>query len=148
MFEGFIMGSNQTSTFPVATFLRRVLLLDAASSGAMGLLLLTSSGLLAGVLNLPAELLQEAGIVLVPFAMLLGFVSTRSRLSRVVVWALIAVNAIWAIDSIVLLFTGWVQPNVLGHMFVAGQAAFVAVMAELEFIGMRKSTAAVAPAHR
>jgi hypothetical protein len=36
-----------------------------------------------------------------------------------------------------------VQPNLLGYMFVAGQAAFVAVMAELEFIGMRKSTALV-----
>lgn len=42
-----------------------------------------------------------------------------------------------------LLFTGWVQPNLLGYMFVAGQAAFVAVMAEREFIGMRKSTAAI-----
>jgi hypothetical protein len=141
--EDFIMASNRASTFQVATFLRRVLLLDAVSSGAMGLLLLTSSGLLAGVLNLPAELLKEAGIVLLPFAAFLGFVSTRARLSRVVIWAVIAANAIWAIDSIVLLFTGWVQPNLLGYMFVAGQAAFVAVMAELEFIGMRKSTAVV-----
>lgn len=141
------MGFNQASTFQVSTFLRRVLLLDAASCVAMGLLLLTTSGLLAGVLNLPAELLKEAGIVLLPFAALLAFVSTRARVSRAVVWAVIVANAIWAIDSIVLLFTGWVQPNLLGYMFVAGQAAFVAVMAELEFIGMRKS-AAVAHAQR
>lgn len=128
-----------------STFLRRVLLLDAVSSGAMGVLLLTCSGVLAGLLNLPAELLNEAGLVLVPFALAVGFLGTRARLARVAVWAVIAINAVWAIDSVVLLFTGWVQPNLLGYVFVVGQAAFVAVMAELEVIGMRKSTA-VAPA--
>lgn len=127
-----------------STFLRRVLLLDSVSSGAMGVLLLTCSGLLAGLLNLPAELLREAGLVLIPFALGVGFLGTRARLARVAVWAVIAINAIWAIDSVVLLFTGWVQPNLLGYVFVLGQAAFVAVMAELELIGMRKS-GAVAP---
>jgi hypothetical protein len=127
------------TTIQPATFLRRVLLLDAVSSGAMGILLLTCNGLLAGLLNLPAELLSEAGIVLVPFALAVGFLGTRTRLSRVAVWAVIAINAIWAIDSVVLLFTGWVEPNPLGYAFVIGQATFVAVMAELELIGMRKS---------
>jgi hypothetical protein len=126
-----------------STFLRRVLLLDAVSSGAVGVLLLTCSGLLAGLLNLPAELLSEAGWVLVPFALAVGFLGTRARLSRVAVWAVIAINAVWAIDSVLLLFTGWVQPNPLGYAFVIGQAAFVAVMAELEVIGLRKSPAAV-----
>jgi hypothetical protein len=62
------------------------------------------------------------------------------------VWAVIVANAIWAIDSIVLLFTGWVQPSLLGHLFVAGQAAFVAVILELEYIGLRKSVA-ITPLH-
>lgn len=127
------------TTIQSSTFLRRVLLLDAVSSGAMGVLLLTCSGLLAGLLNLPAGLLNEAGLVLVPFALAVGFLGTRSRLSRVAVWAVIGINAIWAIDSVVLLFTGWIEPNPLGYAFVIGQAAFVAVMAELELIGMRKS---------
>jgi len=129
------------SAIQSSTFLRRVLLLDAVSSGAMGVLLLTCSGLLAGLLNLPAELLNEAGIVLVPFALAVGFLGTRSRLSRVAVWAVIAINAVWTIDSVLLLFTGWVQPNLLGYAFVIGQAGFVAVMAELEVIGLRRSTA-------
>jgi hypothetical protein len=127
-----------------STFLRRVLLLDSLSSGAMGVLLLTCSGVLAGLLNLPAQLLNEAGLVLVPFALAVGFLGTRARLSRVAVWAVIAINAVWAIDSVVLLFTGWVQPNLWGYGFVLGQAAFVAVMAQLQVIGMRKSPA-VAP---
>lgn len=124
-----------------STFLRRVLLLDAVSSGAMGILLLTAGGTLAGLLELPAELLKEAGWVLVPFALAVGFLATRARLPRAAVWAVIAVNAVWAVDSVLLLFTGWVQPNSLGYVFVLGQAAFVAVMAELQYIGLRKSAA-------
>ena len=127
-----------------ATFLRRVLLLDAVSSGAMGVLLLTCSGMLTGLLDLPAGLLEEAGLVLVPFALAVGFLGTRARLPRAAVWAVIAINAVWAVDSVVLLLTGWVQPNLLGYGFVLGQAAFVAVMAELQYIGMRKSTAVAA----
>lgn len=133
------MSSIQTSTF-----LRRVLLLDAASCAGMGLLLLTCHGSLSGLLSLPAGLLREASMVLLPFALLLAFLSTRARLPRSAVWAVIVVNAIWAIDSVVLLFSGWVQPNLLGYLFVGGQAAFVALMAELEYIGLRKSVA-VAP---
>ncbi len=132
------------SSIETSTFLRRVLLLDAASCGAMGLLLVTLSGVLSEVLSLPVGLLREAGLVLLPFALLLAFMSTRTRLPRAAVWAVIVANAIWAIDSIVLLFTGWVQPSLLGYLFVAGQAAFVAVLAELEYVGLRKSVA-IAP---
>jgi hypothetical protein len=134
------------SFIQTSTFLRRVLVLDAISCVGMGLLLVTFSGWLSAVLNLPVELLKQASMVLLPFALLLAFLSTRARLPRAAVWAVIVANAIWAIDSIVLLFTGWVQPSLLGYLFVAGQAAFVAVIAELEYIGLRKS-AAVAPLH-
>jgi len=134
------------SYIQTATFLRRVLVLDALSCAGMGLLLVTFSGGLSGVLNLPVELLQQASIVLLPFALLLAFLSTRARLPRAAVWAVIVANAIWAIDSIVLLFSGWVQPSLLGYLFVAGQAAFVAVIVELEYIGLRKSPA-IAPLH-
>jgi hypothetical protein len=114
----------------------------------MGVLLLAGSGLLTGVLNLPVELFNEAAIVLLPFALILAFLSTRARLPKAAVWAVIAANAVWVIDSFVLLFSGWTQPSLLGWVFVAGQAAFVAVLAELEFIGLRKSAAVAVPAHR
>lgn len=133
------------SSIETSTFLRRVLLLDAAGCAGMGLLLVTCHGLLSALLNLPVGLLREAGVVLLPFALLLAFLAMRARLPRAAVWAVIAINAIWVIDSVVLLLSGWVQPNLLGYLFVAGQAAFVAVMVELEYIGLRKSHA-VAPA--
>ena len=122
-----------------STFLRRVLLIDAVSSGAMAIALLTFTGLLADLLQLPAELISEAGMVLVPFALFVGYLASRTQVARAAVWALIAMNVVWVVDSVLLLLTGWVEPNVLGYVFVAGQAAFVAVLADLEYVGLRRS---------
>lgn len=127
-----------------STFLRRVLLLDAVSSGSMGLMLLLFAAPAAAVLNLPAALLSEAGLILLPFAAFVGYLASREIPGRAAVWVVIALNIIWVVDSTMLLFTGWVEPNALGYAFVVGQALFVAVLAELEYLGLRRSTAAAA----
>ena len=69
----------------------------------------------------------------------MGYLGTRELMPKIAVWTLIVVNAIWTIDSIALLFTSWVQPNMLGIAFVVMQAVTVAVFAELQYIGLRKS---------
>ena len=80
-----------------------------------------------------------AGIALIPFAALLAFLATRERLARPVVWAVIVANAVWAVDSILLLFVGWIEPTVLGVPLIVAQAAVVAVFAELQWLGLRRS---------
>lgn len=122
-----------------SSFLRRVLLIDAVSSGGMGVAMILFSALLADVLALPADLISQAGVVLIPFAAFVGYLATRAELSRLAVWSVIALNVVWAIDSFVLLMTGWVSPNALGYAFVIGQAVVVAVLADLEYVGLRKS---------
>ncbi|MGE0726318.1 MAG: hypothetical protein AB7O45_18235, partial [Alphaproteobacteria bacterium] len=97
------------------------------------------------LLGLPAALLRGAGIVLLPFAALVAWLGTRREVARGAVWAVVVVNALWAIDSIVLLLTGWVAPTGLGIAFVVFQAVVVAGFAELQWMGLRRS-AAVAPA--
>ncbi len=129
-----------------SSFLRRVLLLDAVSSGAMGLAMIAFAELLADLLQLPVELVSQAGIILLPFAAFVGFVASRSEPARLAVWAIIAINIVWVVDSVVLLFTGWVAPNALGHVFVIGQAAVVLTLADFEYMGLKRSTAGVARA--
>jgi hypothetical protein len=124
-----------------SSFLRRVLLVDAVASGAMGLGMIAFTALFARVLQLPAQLLSEAGIVLLPFAAFVGFIASRQTPARFAVWAIIALNVIWVVDSIVLLFTGWVAPNALGYAFVVAQALAVAAFADLEYVGLKKSAA-------
>ena len=128
------------SLFQMSPFLRRVLLADAVMSGAAGLLMLLGAGLLTEMLDLPAMLLRTAGLILLPYAAFVVYVANRSQ--RAAVWAVILINALWAIDSVVLLLSGWVAPNALGYAFVLIQAVAVALFAELEYVGLRRSEAA------
>ncbi|MEQ8698724.1 MAG: hypothetical protein RLT05_19485 [Bauldia litoralis] len=132
------------SASTVSPFLRKALLADAAISGATGLLLALAAGGLADLLGVPAGLPRWAGIALLPFAALLAFLATRERLARPVVWAVIAANLVWAVDSILLLFVGWIEPTVPGVAFIVAQAAVVAVFAELQWLGLRRSAPAAA----
>jgi hypothetical protein len=127
---------------PTSTFLRRVLLADAATCGAFGLLLMLGGGRVEQLLGLPAELSRYAGISLLPFAAFLIYLAMRENLSPTVVWAVIVLNALWTIDSFLLLLTGWVAPTDLGYAFIIAQAVGVTAFAGLEYIGLRKSAAA------
>ena len=127
-----------------SSLLRRVLIVDALSSGAMGVAMFALADLFANLLQLPVELVREAGIILLPFAAFVGFVASRREPARIAVWTIIALNAVWIVDSIVLLFTGWVAPNALGYAFVIAQAAVVLVLADFEYMGLKRSTAVAA----
>jgi hypothetical protein len=146
--------SNATTTHLVTSFttpsplLRKALLADALLSGFTGLALAFAAAPLSTPLGLAVGLLRWSGIILVPFAAFVARLATRERLQRPVVFAVVACNALWALDSVLLLVTGWVEPTILGEVFVVAQATVVAVLAELEFIGLRRSTMVEAHARR
>jgi hypothetical protein len=121
-----------------SSFVRRILVADALISGATGLLMLAGSGLLEGLLGVPSALLRYAGATLLPFALAVAWLARRDELSTAGVWAVIAANALWAVDSVVLLFTGWVAPTALGYGFILFQAIAVAGFAELQYVGLRR----------
>lgn len=127
-----------------AVFLRRVLLADAASCAGMGLGMLLFAAPLGALLNLPATIINAVGLVLLPCAAFIVYLASRRVPPRRGVWAVIALNAVWGVESFALLFTDWMSPNAFGIAFIVGQALVVALLAELEYVGLRKSTAAVA----
>ena len=122
-----------------SALLRRVLIVNAVTSGASGIAMIVFAELLANLLQLPVDLISEAGIVLLPFAAFVGFVASRSEPARFAVWAIIALNVVWFVDSIGLLFTGWVTPNGPGYAVVIAQAVGVLVLADLEYMGLKRS---------
>ncbi|PIA67973.1 hypothetical protein CDR19_21955 [Ectopseudomonas toyotomiensis] len=122
--------------------LRNALLLDGLLSGVTGLLLVLAAGWLGAFLELPRMLLLVAGSALLPFAALLVWLSNRAEISRQAIWAVIAVNALWVIDSLLVLVIGWVSPNLFGYAFVIAQALAVALLAELQWFGLKHSQAA------
>jgi hypothetical protein len=48
---------------------------------------------------------------------------------------------LWAAASGLLLASGWVAPTALGYAFVIGQAAVVALLGELQYVGLRRPVA-------
>jgi hypothetical protein len=126
-----------TASIDKSGFLRRVLLVDAATCLAMGALLLAATGALAFMLALPELLLRYAGLSLLPIAAFIAWVATRSSLPPPGVWLVVAGNALWVVASIGLLLGAWVSPNALGYAFVIAQAACVALLAALEYAGLR-----------
>ena len=122
------------------TFLRRALQLDAFASGATALLMIAGAGLVEGLLGLPAALLRGAGLVLVPYVAFVIYTGTREAIPRPAVWAIIAANVLWAAASALLLISGWVAPTGLGYAFVIAQAVVVALLGELQFVGLRQGS--------
>jgi hypothetical protein len=125
-------------------FLRRAIQADAIFSGVSALLLTFGAGELAPLLNLPAALLRETGLFLIAYAALVGWLGSRQSMPKALVGIVIAGNVAWTVASIALLFSGAVAPNLLGEVFVAIQAITVGVLAELQYIGLRRSGSAVA----
>ena len=126
-----------------STFLSRALLADAIFSGVSAAGLTLGAGLLAPLLHLPDALLRETGLFLIAYTALVGWLGTRSSIPNVLVLIVIAGNAAWTLGSIALLFSGAVTPNLLGELFVVAQAIATGVFAELQYIGLRKSSGAV-----
>ncbi|WJN59385.1 hypothetical protein OH686_11595 [Pseudomonas sp. SO81] len=106
---------------------------------ASGSLLILLNGWYANLLALPGDLLLAAGLTLLPLGLFLMWLGSQETVSRRLVWVVLAINAMWVIDSLVLLFSGWISPNLLGQVFVIGQAALVLLLLELELIGLKRS---------
>ena len=119
------------------TLLRLALIADALASGATGILMAAGAGPLSKVLSLPESLLRSAGFVLLPFAILVGLCARPASPSRSATLAIVGANALWVIDSFVLLASGWVTPNGLGVTFVTAQALAVGGLAAAQAAGMR-----------
>lgn len=127
-----------------ANLLRSVLVVDAATSAAAGLAMLIAGEALAPWLGLPAALLQYAGLALLPFAGFVAWLAARPGPAPALVWTVAALNLLWAHDGILLLLSGWATPTGYGQAFVIVQAVAVAVLAELQIIGLRRARRAAA----
>lgn len=107
--------------------LRAILLVDGIVSGVMGVVLIAGAGVLDSAFDLPTVFLRSVGAILLPWLALLAFIATRRVINRSAVRFVIAVNLAWILASLLLPFTGWVEPNALGIAFILIQAAAVIV---------------------
>jgi len=118
---------------------RSALLVDAIVSGVTGALLVIAAPMLETWLGLPAPLLRYAGLISLPFALVVGWLGSQAAPPRAALTAIVAANFAWVAASILLLVVGGVNPTPLGTAYVLFQAAVVFVLAELQFMGLRKA---------
>jgi hypothetical protein len=126
----------------LTSYLKKVLVADAAVSGAAAVAMASGSGLVAGLLGLPSDLLLGAGLVLVPWVIALILIARRQSVPAGVIVAVIATNFAWAAASLVVAFGPMFAVTLLGKVFVVAQAATVALFAELQIMGLRRTRAA------
>jgi len=122
-----------------SSFLRRAIQADAIFSGISAVLLTFGAAQFAPLLNLPETLLRETGLFLIAYTALVGWLGTRQAMPKALVAIVIAGNAAWTLASIALLLSDAVTPNLLGEAAVAMQAIVVGALAELQYIGLRRS---------
>lgn len=120
------------------SLLRLALLADAIASGAMGLLLVLAAAPLGDWFGLPVGLVREVGLILMPYAALLACLASRAKTPRLPAQFVVAGNVLWVAGSLLLLVSGVVSPTRLGIAFVIGQALIVAILAEVQLIGLRR----------
>ena len=125
-----------------ASFVRRLLLTDALVSGATGALMAGAAPILESWLGLPTALLRFAGIALLPFAAVVGWLALQISPARAGVQAIVATNFAWVAASILLLVAGGVNPTALGIAFVIFQAIVVGFLGELQYLAVRRTNIA------
>ena len=127
----------------LSTFLKRVLTLDAASCLAMGPLLTLGAGALAPMFGIDRQIVGGAGLALIPIGLFILWLGTRQAAAPAFVYLVIAGNIAWSVESVVLIANAdKITP--LGIAFVGVQAAAVAGLSLLEWIGVRRTRAATA----
>ena len=127
--------------------LRTALKLDAVVTGANGAAYLVAAGPLEDLLGLSPALLRSIGAFLLLFAAVVWAVASRPEVSASAALAVIAVNVLWAADSIAFLLSGLSDPTTAGGIWIVLQALVVAGFAALQAVSRKRAFGNVVARH-
>ncbi|MCU0762642.1 MAG: hypothetical protein ACK40L_02995 [Hydrogenophaga sp.] len=123
--------------------LRKVLWFDAVTGVGTGAIQLSASGLLAGWLGLPVALLQGSGLAIFAFVALAAWLALQPSPSRAGLTVIVVCNFAWALGCLALVFGGAAGLTALGVAYLMVQAIAVLVLAELQWMGLKRLPEAV-----
>lgn len=119
--------------------LRFALRIDAAGSGALGLLGLAAAAPLADLTGMTAGELVGTGAFLVGYALGLVLLAARPVIPRAGAWTVVVGNTLWVLGSVGAVVAGRDALTAFGVALVLVQAAAVAVFVELQWLGLRRA---------
>jgi hypothetical protein len=117
------------SRFASPRFLPRVMAVDAASCAATGALQLAFTDAMA----------RLTGIFLLAYAAAAAWMASRDEPPRRLIGLVIIGNFAWAAACVALLAVMGTSIGALGWAWVLAQALTVVVLAELQWMGLRRS---------
>jgi hypothetical protein len=121
------------------TTLRNVLLINAVSSGITGLVLAIAPGMVADLFATSnTTAFVAVGIFLSAFAVLVFVLSIQDPLREKNVNIIIALDTLWVLASFAIILLQVLDISTLGYFIIAAVAAWVALMAYLQFKGKRQ----------
>jgi hypothetical protein len=119
--------------------LKKVMLINAISSGATGLGLAVFPKSVAGLFETTATVpFVEVGIFLIAFAALVFSVSRGNPMNSRAVRLVIVLDTLWVIGSATIVLFQPLPISVIGYVFIGAVAAWVAAMAYLQAAGLRQ----------
>jgi hypothetical protein len=119
--------------------LKNVLMVNALSSGATGLLLVSFPGFVAALFGTAAQWpFVAAGIFLILFAAYVFAQARTGAISRGKLKFIIAMDILWVVESAVILLPQLFGLTAVGYAIIAAVAAWVSLMAVLQIKGLRR----------
>ncbi len=119
--------------------LKNVLLINAISSGAAGLLLVLfpdyTAGLFGAALQWP---FVAAGLFLIAFASFVWMQGRQAKPPKGWVKLIITLDIIWVADSLLIVVPQLFDLSFIGYLLISGVAAWVALMAFLQTRGLQQ----------
>ena len=133
--------SVQTATESRAAesrLLRFALKADAGVTAANAVAYLAAFAVLDGWLGIPTGVLIAVGAFLAVYAGLVSRLAASATVPHAAVAAVIAANALWAVDSLIALGMDWFTPTTAGQVVIAVQAVGVAGLAAVQYLALRR----------
>ncbi len=133
-----VQTRNQLVT-DTSSLLRHAILANGIFCGVSGIVLLLAAAPLATLLGIPAPLvLRGTGFVLGCYGIALFFLASQQHINQKLALAVILLDVLWVLDSIVILLTGWLPLTTTGIWVIAILALIVAGFAEVQYLGLRR----------
>lgn len=123
----------------VSPLLRLALRLDALMSLAAGAATLALASALAAEVGAPTAAVTALGAFMLAYGLLAGVLGACRQLPRWLVLVVVIGNALWALDSLLLFATGWIDPSRVGVVLIVSQALLVALVSALQGAGLQRS---------
>lgn len=119
--------------------LKNILLINAVSSGATGILLLLFTDYISRVFGSALQIsFLATGIFLLLFGGLVFIQSLKNPLRKGWIKFIIALDILWVIESLIILLQRMFDFTTFGYMLIAIVALWVSLMVVLQVNGLKK----------